>query len=104
MYEILLKRTDLATRRKIEPKEQAGTADIVMLHSNASLHKLKDEVESASRRNTNNMEQLSNIVHDICVSSFGAIKRKISSPMDDPSTQKLLSVIRRAKIKRCMKA
>jgi ribosomal protein L36 len=93
---ILLKRTDLATELRKEENRKNRRALLTLLlcfTRITSLHKkIKDEVESASRAHSNNIntEAFSRTSSTTSSSSsFGAIRKKDIVATDDPSTQKL---------------
>ena len=91
---ILLKRTDLATELRKEENRKNRRALLTLLlcfTRITSLHKkIKDEVESASRVHSNNIntEAFSRTSSTTSSSSsFGAIRKKDIVATDDPSTQ-----------------
>ncbi|CAL6269105.1 unnamed protein product [Bathycoccus prasinos] len=93
---ILLKRTDLATELRKEENRKNRRALLTLLlcfTRITSLHKkIKDEVESAGRAHSNNIntEAFSRTSSTTSSSSsFGAIRKKDIVATDDPSTQKL---------------
>ena len=93
---ILLKRTDLAAELRKEENRKNRRALLTLLlcfTRITSLHKkIKDEVESASRAHSNNIntEAFSRTSSTTSSSSsFGAIRKKDIVATDDPSTQKL---------------
>ena len=91
---ILLKRTDLATELRKEENRKNRRALLTLLlcfTRITSLHKkIKDEVESASRAHSNNINtEAFSRTSSTTSSSFGAIRKKDIVATDDPSTQKL---------------